>query len=153
MRFEEAYTGWQEGQLTQGDAARLLGVCERTFRRQIGRYEADGMDGLIDKRLAQISHKRAPVDEVLGLIDLYRNDYRGWNVKHFHSWYKREGGTRGYTWVKIRLQEAKLVPKAEKRGAHRKRRETGHILRMRRRLSTRHVRSGLARRFGMGLMS
>ena len=50
MRFDEAYTGWQEGPLTQEDAARLLGVCERTFRRQIGRYEADGMDGLIDKR-------------------------------------------------------------------------------------------------------
>ena len=59
MRFDEAYTGWQEKQLTQAEAARLLGVCERTFRRQIGRYEDDGMDGLIDKRLAQLSHKRA----------------------------------------------------------------------------------------------
>ncbi len=39
MRFEEAYTGWQEGHLTQEDAARLLGVCERTFRRQIDRYD------------------------------------------------------------------------------------------------------------------
>ncbi len=47
----------------------------------------------------------------------------GWNVKHFHSWYKRDGGTRSYTWVKTRLQEAQLVPKAEKRGIHRKRRE------------------------------
>ena len=55
MRFEAAYTGWQEGHLTQEDAARLLGVCERTFRRQIDRYEADGMDGLIDRRLMQIS--------------------------------------------------------------------------------------------------
>ena len=27
MRFEEAYTGWQEGHLTQEGAARLLGVC------------------------------------------------------------------------------------------------------------------------------
>lgn len=30
---------------------------------------------------------------------------------------------RSYTWVKSRLQEAQLVPKAAKRGAHRKRRE------------------------------
>ena len=53
----------------------------------------------------------------------YRSRHRGWNVKHFHSWYKRDGGTRSYSWVKLRLQEAKLVPKAHKRGAHRKRRE------------------------------
>lgn len=33
MRYEEAYTGWQAGRLTQEEAARLLGVCERTFRR------------------------------------------------------------------------------------------------------------------------
>jgi hypothetical protein len=33
MRFEEAYEGWQSGRLTQEEAARLLGVCERTFRR------------------------------------------------------------------------------------------------------------------------
>ena len=30
MRFEEAYGGWQERRLTQEEAARLLGVCERT---------------------------------------------------------------------------------------------------------------------------
>lgn len=59
----------------------------------------------------------------MALTEQYRSRHIGWNVKHFHSWYKREGGRRGYTWVKIRLQEAKLVPKAEKRGAHRKRRE------------------------------
>ena len=124
MRFDEAYTGWQEGQLTQEDAARLLGVCERTFRRQIGRYEADGMDGLIDKRLAQLSHRRAPVDEVLGLVDLYRNDYRGWNVKHFHAWYAREhSGQRGYTWVKNQLQQAGVVIRCPARGKHRKKRD------------------------------
>ena len=36
MRFEEAYGGWQERRLTQEEAARLLGVCERTFRRYVG---------------------------------------------------------------------------------------------------------------------
>ena len=33
MRFEEAWGGWQSRRLTQEEAARLLGVCERTFRR------------------------------------------------------------------------------------------------------------------------
>jgi hypothetical protein len=123
MRFDEAYEGWNEGRLTQAEAARILGMCERSFRRYLVRFEAEGLDGLIDRRLEQISNRRAPVDEVLALTDRYRNRHRGWNVKHFHSWYKREGGARSYTWVKLRLQEAKLVPKAAKRGAHRKRRE------------------------------
>ena len=124
MRFEEAYAGWQEKRLTQEDAARLLGVCDRTFRRQVGRYEADGMDGLIDKRLAQISHKRVPVDEVMGLVDLYRREHPGWNVKHFHTWYAREhGGQRGYTWVKNQLQQAGAVIRSKARGKHRKKRD------------------------------
>jgi putative transposase len=44
-------------------------------------------------------------------------------VKHFYAWYRREGGTRSYSWVKNRLQGAGLVTKAAKRGAHRKRRD------------------------------
>jgi transposase len=55
MRFEEAYSGWQEKRLTQEEAARLLGVCERTFRRYIDRYEDNGLEGLIDKRINQLS--------------------------------------------------------------------------------------------------
>ena len=55
MRFEEAYSGWTERRLTQEDAARLLGVCARTFRRYIDRYEENGLDGLVDKRLSQVS--------------------------------------------------------------------------------------------------
>ena len=123
MRFEEAYEGWNAGRLTQSEAARILGVCERSFRRYLGRYETDGLDGLIDRRLEQASNRLAPVDEVMALTDEYRRRYMGWNVKHFHSWYTRTGGTRSYTWVKRRLQEAELVPKSKKRGAHRKRRE------------------------------
>ena len=123
MRFEEAYGGWQNGRLTQEEAARLLGVCDRTFRRYIDRYEEEGLEGLIDKRLNQVSHRRAPVDEVMRLVDRYRRRHDGWNAKHFYAWYQKDGGSRSYTWVKNRLQEAKLVPKSNKRGVHRKRRE------------------------------
>lgn len=123
MRFKEAYTGWTKGRLTQEEAALILGVCDRTFRRYILRYEDNGEDGLNDKRMTQASLRRAPVDEVIGLKDLYRSKYQGWNVKHFYSRYTREGGRRGYTWVKNELQNAHLVKKLSKRGAHRKRRE------------------------------
>ena len=123
MRFEEAYGGWQEGRLTQEEAARLLGVCERTFRRQINRYEDDGIQGLIDKRLAQASHRRAPVDEVMQVTECYRRRHMGWSAKHYFSWYRRDGGKRSYTWVKSRLQEAGLIAKSKGKGKHRKRRD------------------------------
>jgi hypothetical protein len=123
MRFEEAYEGWEAGRLTQAEAARLLGMCERSFRRYLGRYEADGLDGLIDRRLEQVSNRRAPTDEVLALTGRYRERHMGWNVRHFHAWYRRDGGSRSYTWVKKRLQEADLVGVGKKKGEHRKKRE------------------------------
>lgn len=59
MRFEEAYEGWNRGRLTQSEAAQLLGVGERSFRRYLCRYEADGLEGLMDRRLEQASNRRA----------------------------------------------------------------------------------------------
>ncbi len=127
MRFEEVYFGWSESRLTQEEAARILGVCDRTFRRYIDRYEHGGVEGLSDRRLTQASFRRAPVDEVMAVSDLYRSRHRGWNVKHFYGWYRRDGGQRSYTCVKNTLQRAGLVSRARKRGAHRKRRERAPI--------------------------
>src|SRR4030042_924673 len=104
MRFEEVYFGWSESRLNQEEAARILGVCDRTFRRYIDRYEESGTAGLSDKRLTQASFRRAPVDELMALADQYKNRHRGWNVKHFHSWYRRDGGKRSYGWGKKTLQ-------------------------------------------------
>jgi transposase len=123
MRFEEIYGTWTERNLTQEEAARVLGVCSRTFRRYIDRYEEDGLEGLKDKRLTQASFRRAPVDEVFALTEQYKSRYRGWNVKHFYSWYNRDGGRRSYTWVKNALQRAGLAARGKKKGVHRKRRE------------------------------
>lgn len=122
MRFEETYSLWTEGRITQEEAARILGVHERSFRRHVNRYIEDGLDGLIDKRLNQTSARKAPIDEVIALADRYRDRHKGWNVSHFHDWYQKDGGTRSYTWVKNTLQEQRLVEKAPKRGKHRKRR-------------------------------
>ena len=85
MRFQQAYSGWQEGRLTQEEAARLLGLCARSFRRHIDRYEEAGLDGLIDKRLSQVSQRRAPVDEVMALTEQYRKRHLGWSAKHFYE--------------------------------------------------------------------
>ncbi|MDD2735025.1 MAG: helix-turn-helix domain-containing protein [Desulfuromonadaceae bacterium] len=122
-RFKEAYCGWQEDRLTQEEAALILGVSDRTFRRYIDRYEESGLEGLADKRLTQVSNRRAPVDEVIALVDLYSGRHQGWNAQHFHDWYSKQGGGRSYTWVKNQLQQAKLIPKSKLKDVHRKRRE------------------------------
>jgi len=120
MRFNEAYEGYQCKRLTQSEAATLLGVSDRSLRRYVQRYEDSGLNGLLDRRLNEPSHRRAPVDEVIALQELYASRYRDWNVRHFHRWYQYEhNGSRSYSWVKNTLQNAGLVGKAKTRGPHR----------------------------------
>jgi hypothetical protein len=123
MRFEEVYSGWSKSRLSQEEAAVILGVCDRTFRRYVERYEEGGVGGLYDKRLTQASFRRAPVDEVLEVIEVYRSRYLGWNVRHYYKGYQEGGGKRSYTWMKNTLQSSGLVSRKPKRGVHRKRRD------------------------------
>ena len=107
MRFLEVYEGWNEGRLTQGEAAQMLGQCERSFRRHIERFESDGLQGLLDKRRSQVSKRRAGVAEVDQAVQLYKSGFGGWNVAHFHSKYKAKfASARSYSWLKSVLQGA-----------------------------------------------
>ena len=124
MRFQEANDGWSEGRLTQAEAALILGQCERSFRRHIDRFEADGLEGLLDKRLSQISKRRASGVEVDHVVQLYKSGFAGWNVAHFHSKYRAElSGARSYSWIKSVLQGAGVVKACKVRGKHRIKRE------------------------------
>jgi len=124
MRFEELYTQRTTGHLTVESAAKLLGVNERTFRRWSQRYESEGNSGLSDRRLEKAAHNAASLDEVLALLDLFTTKYPKFTVAHFYDKYRdAHKGARCYTWVKKQLQEAGVVKKAAKRGAHRRKRE------------------------------
>jgi transposase len=46
MRVEELYARQHRRELTRGEAAEILGVAERTFRRWRERYDAEGMVGV-----------------------------------------------------------------------------------------------------------
>jgi len=123
MRFEEAYGGWRRKELTQEQAALLLGVSVRTFRRYICRYEEEGLEGLFDRRLNRPSHRKAPEVEIKQLEDLYSRNYFGFNARHFYRKYVVDhGGKRSYTWVKNTLQDRGLIIKGKRRGKHRRRR-------------------------------
>jgi hypothetical protein len=57
------------------------------------------------------------------MLGLYRTQYVGWNVKHFHEHLvKRHGFGWGYTWTKTQLHAAGLAERAKRRGAHRRKR-------------------------------
>jgi transposase len=123
MKFEDIYGRWQERRLSQAEAAEILGMSERTFRRWRDRYQADGLEGLSDRRLGKASARRVPVDRVDEVLTLYRERYAGFTTKHFHDKLRQHHGfPLGYSWTKRRLQDAGLVPKAPRRSAHRKKR-------------------------------
>jgi transposase len=123
MRFEELYERRQRRTLTMAEAAEMLGITERTFRRWSGRYDAEGAEGLQDRRIGRASARAVPVDDVMAMVALYQTRYTGWTVKHFHErWQQEHGGTRSYSWTKKTLQAAGQVTRAPRRGAHRKKR-------------------------------
>src|SRR6185295_1030172 len=114
---------WERKELSGLEASELLGISERQFRRYRDRYEEEGLAGLADKRLGKASARRVPVDEIAWMLDQYRSQYWGWNVKHFHEHLqKHHGFSWGYTWVKTQLHAAGLVERAKRRGAHRRKR-------------------------------
>ena len=123
MRFEALYERRQQRTLTMAEAAEMLGITERTFRRWSGRYATEGAEGLQDRRLGRGSARAVPVDEALRMVTLYETRYTGWTVKHFHErWQAEHGGRRSYSWTKKTLQAAGHVVRAPRRGAHRKKR-------------------------------
>ena len=123
MRFEELYERRQQRTLTMAEAAEMLGITERTFRRWSGRYDAEGAEGLQDRRIGRASARAVPVDEAIRMVTLYETRYTGWTVKHFHEhWQAEHDGRRSYSWTKKTLQAAGHVARAPRRGAHRKKR-------------------------------
>jgi transposase len=123
MKFEEVYGRTCRGGLSQAEAAEILGMSERTFRRWRDRYEATGAEGLFDRRLGTVSARRAPVDEVAGLLELFDSRYFDFTPKHFHEKLAAEHGiTRSYNWVRLTLQAHGRVSPAPRRGKHRRKR-------------------------------
>ena len=115
---------WESAELNQEEAAELLGVDVRTFRRWTRRYEEEGEAGLLDRRLGKASGRRVPTDRAEEVERLYRERYQGFTVKHFHEHLVKDHGFGwGYTWLKLHLQWTGVVAKAPRKGAHRRKRE------------------------------
>jgi len=124
LKFKDVLSRWERRELSMMEAGELLGMSERQFRRYRERFEEEGEAGLADRRLGKPSPTRIEAAEVERMLQLYRTVYCGWNVKHFHEHGVRDHKfTWGYTWTKTQLHAARLVERAKRRGAHRRKRE------------------------------
>ena len=123
MRFEAILDRHEQGELSQIEAAEMLGISERSLRRWRDRLREDGVEGLKDRRLGKPSSRRAPADEIVRMLGLYQEHYAEFTVKHFHDQLKkRHNYSLGYTLTKRCLHRAGLVVPAPRRSAHRKKR-------------------------------
>jgi transposase len=124
IKFLSILSRYEAAEFSQLEAAELLGMSERTFRRWSERYEEDGEMGLLDRRLGKASAKRVPADRSAEVEALYRTRYCGFTAKHFHEHLvKHHRFSWGYTWTKTFLQSRGLMAKAERRGVHRRKRQ------------------------------
>jgi transposase len=131
MRFEALLERQEEGALSQVEAAEMLGMSERSFRRWRDRLREEGEAGLADRRLGKPSSRRAASEEIARMLGLYRERYVDFTVKHFHEQLvKRHSYKLGYTVTKVHLQRAGLVMRAKTRSAHRKKRPRRPMLGM-----------------------
>ena len=122
-KFESVLDRVEARALSQVQAAEILGMSDRSFRRYRDRYAEEGLSGLFDRRLGKASAKRVPVDEIDWMLEQYRTHYCGWTVKHFHDRLQTHHNfSWGYTWTKTQLHAAGLITPAPRRGAHRRKR-------------------------------
>ena len=123
MSFLNVLSRYEAAQLSQAEAAEILGVGERTFRRWRAHYEEDGEAGLLDRRLGKASGKQVPDHRRSEVETLYRTRYSGFTAKHFHEkLVSHHNFSWGYTWTKKFLHSTGLLQKAKRRGAHRRKR-------------------------------
>src|ERR1700687_5318030 len=85
QKFRDVLSRWERRELSAMEAGELLGCSERQFRRYRQRFEEEGDEGLLDKRLGKASAKRVAVDEVEWMLEEYRTHHMGWNATHFHE--------------------------------------------------------------------
>ncbi len=116
MRFEEIYGRFSKGRLNCEAAADLLGISLSSVLRRRRRFEEEGLEGLVDRRLGKASARRVPVDEVTRVLGLFETRYRDFTVKHFNEkLVSAHGFTRSYSWTKSALQAHGHVTKAVRR--------------------------------------
>lgn len=123
MKIQDVFSKADSGKLLWKEVAEILHVDDRTIRRWKQTREINGYEGLLDRRTRRPSSKRAPDSVRNKVLQLYRDVFTDWNMKHFHEQLAQYGIGYKYTWVKNLLQGAGFVEVRSRRSPHRKKRE------------------------------
>lgn len=105
------------------DAADILGITPRQMHRIKVRYEVDSVAALRDARFDKEPANKVPGDVAARVLTLYREQYRGFNIRHFHEQLSEHKITVSYTWTRNALLEAGLAVRKGTRKPYRRRRE------------------------------
>ena len=83
MKFEEILGRTKRRQVSQEEAASMLGMSERTFRRWRDRFEADGAQGPLRPPPGPCVGAARAVDEVMRVLELFDTRYFDFTGRHF----------------------------------------------------------------------
>jgi transposase len=121
-RIADAIGRVRGGALSCVDAAGLLGISERHFRRLRDACLEGGAEAIIDKRRGRPASNKVADAIADWVVEQYRTKYFDFTAKHFHEALKRQGFRYGYTWTKSVLYLRGLLKPAKVRGPHRRKR-------------------------------
>ena len=122
-RFSEIYDDYRGDRLSGIEAAGILGCSERHFLRLRGRFAEQGLDGLQDRRVGQVSKRRVSDEEIEEVSKLYRDRYKDFSVRHFYEYARRCHDLQwSYSWTRITLTRTAAVAPSSRGDAHRLRR-------------------------------
>ena len=69
--------------VTQKDAAIMLNLSERQFRRILANFRENGESGLIHKNRGKVSPKKIPAEKISTIVNLYQSEFLGYKPTFF----------------------------------------------------------------------
>jgi transposase len=121
-RVVDAIGRVRDKRLSCVEAAELLGISDRHFRRLRDAYLEGGAEAIIDRRRGRPAWNKVASAIEDWVAEQYRTKYFDFTAKHFHEALKKEGFRYGYTWTKSVLYLRGLLKPAKARGPHRRKR-------------------------------
>lgn len=123
-RIVDAVLRVRGGALSCAEAAAVLGMSDRHFRRLRDAYIEGGAEAIVDRRRGRPASNRAPASVADWVVAQYANTYFDFTPKHFHEALAKAypGFSYGYSWTKSVLYLRGVLKPAKPRGVHRRKR-------------------------------
>jgi transposase len=145
MKLQDVLLKAMAKKITWWAVAEIIGISDRTMRRWRERFEQEGYSGLADRRKGKPACHRIPLKTVEDIFRLYREQYKDFNVRHFHEKLREQHHIEiSYSRLYQALIGSGLVEKHRRRAPHRRCRERRPIS-SKRALISRRTSSTIAR--------